>query len=122
MNGGPPGDLYLRVRLVPHPRYRVVGDDLEMDLPLWPWQAVLGGEVKIDTPDGPVTLKVPAGHAERTAAAAARARAAARGRQPRRPLRGRADRRARAAERGGARGLRGAEAARLGAGRPAGAA
>jgi curved DNA-binding protein len=61
VNGGPPGDLYLRVRMVPHPRYRVVGDDLEMDLPLWPWQAVLGGELKIETPDGPVTLTVPAG-------------------------------------------------------------
>ena len=32
-----------------------------MDLPLWPWQAVLGAEVRIDTPDGPVKLKVPAG-------------------------------------------------------------
>jgi curved DNA-binding protein len=61
VDGGPPGDLYLRVRLVPHPLYRVAGDDLEMDLPLWPWQAVLGGEVRIETPDGPVTLKVPAG-------------------------------------------------------------
>ena len=61
INGGPPGDLFLRLRLAPHPRYRVNGDDLEMDLPLWPWQAVLGGEVKIDTPDGPVTLTVPAG-------------------------------------------------------------
>jgi curved DNA-binding protein len=61
VNGGPPGDLYLRLRLIPHPRYRVDGDDLEMDLPLWPWQAVLGGEVRIETPDGPVTLKVPPG-------------------------------------------------------------
>jgi len=60
-NGGPPGDLYLRARLVPHPRYRVGGDDLELDLPLWPWQAVLGAEVKVETPDGAVTLKVPAG-------------------------------------------------------------
>lgn len=60
-NGGPPGDLYLRARLVPHPRYRVVGDDLEWDLPLWPWQAVLGADVKVETPDGDVTLKVPAG-------------------------------------------------------------
>jgi len=32
-----------------------------MDLPLWPWQAVLGGEVRVETPDGPVTLTVPAG-------------------------------------------------------------
>jgi curved DNA-binding protein len=61
VNGGPPGDLYLHLRLVEHPRYRVAGDDLEMDLPLWPWQAVLGAEVRIETPDGPVTLKVPAG-------------------------------------------------------------
>jgi curved DNA-binding protein len=66
LNGGPPGDLYLRMRLVPHPRYRVVGDDLEMDLPLWPWQAVLGGDVRVDTPDGLVTLTVPPGsHAGR---------------------------------------------------------
>ena len=61
INGGPAGDVYLRVRLLPHPRYRVVGDDLEMDLPLWPWQAVLGAEVRVDTPDGPVTLTVPSG-------------------------------------------------------------
>jgi curved DNA-binding protein len=58
---GPPGDLYLRARLVPHPRYRVVGEDLEVDLPLQPWQALLGGAVKVETPDGTVTLKVPAG-------------------------------------------------------------
>jgi curved DNA-binding protein len=61
MGGGPPGDLYLHLRVIPHPRYRVVGDDLEMDLALWPWQAVLGAEVRIETPDGPVTLKVPPG-------------------------------------------------------------
>ena len=61
IGGGPPGDLYLRMRLVPHPRYRVVGDDVEMDLPLWPWQAVLGAQVTTETPDGPVTLTVPAG-------------------------------------------------------------
>jgi curved DNA-binding protein len=61
LNGGPPGDLYLHARLVPHPRYRAVGDDLEMELTLWPWQAVLGGPVKVETPDGTVTLKVPPG-------------------------------------------------------------
>src|SRR5260370_38316499 len=32
-----------------------------MDLPLWPWQAVLGAEVRVDPPDGPVTLTVPPG-------------------------------------------------------------
>jgi curved DNA-binding protein len=61
LNGGPPGDLYLRVGLVPHPRYRVRGDDLEAELPLWPWQAVLGGPVRTDTLDGTVTLRVPPG-------------------------------------------------------------
>jgi len=61
VNGGPPGDVYIRLRMIPHPRYRVAGDDLDMDLPLWPWQAVLGAAVRIETPDGPVTLTVPAG-------------------------------------------------------------
>jgi curved DNA-binding protein len=61
VGGGAPGDLYLRVRLLPHPRCRVAGDDLEMDLSLWPWQAVLGGEVRVETPDGPVTVTVPPG-------------------------------------------------------------
>jgi curved DNA-binding protein len=64
-SGGPPGDLYLRLRLIPHTRYRSDGADLEMDLPLWPWQAVLGGDVRIETPDGAVTLKVPPGTQDR---------------------------------------------------------
>jgi curved DNA-binding protein len=61
VNGGPPGDLFLHLRLASHPRYRVAGDDIEMDLPLWPWQTVLGAEVRVDTPEGPVTLTVPPG-------------------------------------------------------------
>ena len=61
IGGGPAGDVYLHLRLIPHPRYRASGDNLELDLPLWPWQAVLGGDVKIETPDGTVTLKVPPG-------------------------------------------------------------
>jgi curved DNA-binding protein len=60
-NGGPAGDVYLHARMVPHPRYRVAGDDLEMELLIWPWQAVLGADVRVDTPDGAVTLTVPAG-------------------------------------------------------------
>jgi len=61
LNGGPPGDLFLHVRVLPHLRLRAAGDDLEMDLALWPWQAVLGADVLMDTPDGRVTLKVPPG-------------------------------------------------------------
>jgi len=61
MGGGPPGDLYLHVRMVPHPRYRVAGDALEADLTIAPWQAVLGADIRVETPDGAVTLKVPSG-------------------------------------------------------------
>ncbi len=60
-NGGPSGDLFLRLRLTPDPRFSVEGDDVEMALPLWPWQAVLGASVRVETPHGAVTLKVPEG-------------------------------------------------------------
>jgi curved DNA-binding protein len=61
IGGGPPGDLYLHVRLLRDPRFRVHGDDLETDLPLQPWQAVLGDEVPFETPTGKVTVKVAPG-------------------------------------------------------------
>jgi curved DNA-binding protein len=60
-NGGPAGDLYLRLRLEPEGPFRPVGDDLDMDLPLWPWQALLGAKVRVRTPDGSVSLTVPPG-------------------------------------------------------------
>ena len=60
-DGAAPGDLYLVVRLSPHPRYRVSGRDLEVDLPLTPWEAALGDEVSVDTPGGTAKVKVPAG-------------------------------------------------------------
>jgi curved DNA-binding protein len=41
------------------PRLRVTGDDLELDLSLWPWQAVLGERVRVETPEGPVVLTIP---------------------------------------------------------------
>ena len=61
MNGGPPGDLYLQIALQPHALYRVHGHDLEIDLPLTPWEAALGAEVEIPTMEGPVKLKIPPG-------------------------------------------------------------
>lgn len=63
LGGAPAGDLYLEVAFRPHPRYRVEGRDLYLDLPLAPWEAALGGEVQVPTPDGTVALKVPAGSA-----------------------------------------------------------
>jgi curved DNA-binding protein len=60
-DGGTPGDLYLVVRIAPHSRYRVSGRDLEVDLPLSPWEAALGAEVSVDTPGGKAKVKVPPG-------------------------------------------------------------
>jgi curved DNA-binding protein len=61
MNGGPPGDLYLQIALEPHPLYRVSGHDLEIDVPVAPWEAALGAEVEVPTLEGRVKMKVPAG-------------------------------------------------------------
>jgi curved DNA-binding protein len=61
MNGGPAGDLYLQIALEPHPLYRVSGHDLDIDVPLAPWEAALGAEVEVPTLEGRVNMKVPAG-------------------------------------------------------------
>jgi curved DNA-binding protein len=61
VGGGPSGDLFLRVRLRPHPRFRLNGRDLEVDLPVAPWEAALGAEVPVPTLEGTATVKVPAG-------------------------------------------------------------
>jgi curved DNA-binding protein len=59
--GGPAGDLFLRVRLRPHPRLRLDGRDLYVDLPVAPWEAALGASVPVPTLDGDAKVKVPAG-------------------------------------------------------------
>jgi curved DNA-binding protein len=61
LNGGRNGDLYLNISLRPHPLYRASEHDLYMDLPLTPWEAVLGTSVEVPTPGGSVRLKVPPG-------------------------------------------------------------
>ena len=61
INGGRDGDLYLDIAVQSHPLFRAEGLDLYMDLPLTPWEAVLGASVEVPTPAGRVTLKVPAG-------------------------------------------------------------
>ncbi len=65
--GGPglgdagPGDLYLEVHFGADRRYRVDGRDVYAKTPVAPWEAALGGEIEVATPDGKVQLKVPAG-------------------------------------------------------------
>jgi curved DNA-binding protein len=61
MNGGPAGDLYLQIALEPHALYRASGHDLDIDVPLAPWEAALGAEVEVPTLEGRVTMKVPSG-------------------------------------------------------------
>ncbi|HEY6793951.1 MAG TPA: DnaJ C-terminal domain-containing protein [Kineosporiaceae bacterium] len=60
-NGAAPGDLYLVVRIAPHPRYRLEGRDLYVLLPLTPWEAALGAGVPVETPDGEAKVTVPPG-------------------------------------------------------------
>lgn len=59
--GGRPGDLYLNISLRPHPRFRASGHDLYLDLPLAPWEAVLGTTLEVPTLGGVVRLKIAPG-------------------------------------------------------------
>jgi len=61
--GAPNGDLFLEIEFNPHPRYRVDGKDVYLDLPLAPWEAALGATVDVPTPEGEVQLTVPPGSA-----------------------------------------------------------
>jgi len=60
-NGGPPGDLYVEVRINPHKLFRREGADLSCEVPVSFATATLGGDVKLPTLEGNVSLKVPAG-------------------------------------------------------------
>ena len=60
-HGGPPGDLFLKVKLREHPLVRREGKDLFIDLPVTVPEAVNGAEVILPTFEGPVRLRVPPG-------------------------------------------------------------
>jgi molecular chaperone DnaJ len=59
--GAPAGDLYIEIEVLPHPWVRREGDDLHLDLPLTVPEAVFGGEVRVPTFGGDVTLTIPPG-------------------------------------------------------------
>lgn len=61
MGGGEAGDLFLEVEFKPHSVYRAEGGDLYLDLPVAPWEAALGGKVKVPTPGGTVDLTIAPG-------------------------------------------------------------
>jgi curved DNA-binding protein len=56
----PSGDLYLRIRLVPHPLFDVEGNDLIITVPLAPWEAALGTQIQMPTLTGQIKLSIPA--------------------------------------------------------------
>jgi curved DNA-binding protein len=60
-NGGPSGDLLLSIHVEPHPFFRREQDDLHLDLPVTVAEAYRGAKVKVETFEGPVTLKVAPG-------------------------------------------------------------
>jgi curved DNA-binding protein len=57
---GKAGDLYLEIEFNPHRYYRVEGADVYLELPVAPWEAALGANVKVPTPAGAIDLKIPA--------------------------------------------------------------
>ncbi|MBZ8133432.1 DnaJ C-terminal domain-containing protein [Afifella sp. IM 167] len=57
--GGPPGDALVTVRFVPHPRFRVDGSDLRIEVPVALDEAVLGGKATVPTLQGSVSLTIP---------------------------------------------------------------
>ncbi|MDT8439218.1 MAG: DnaJ C-terminal domain-containing protein [Wenzhouxiangellaceae bacterium] len=59
----PAGDLFLEVHLLPHPLFEVDGLNVELTLPIAPWEAGLGAEIAVPTLAGRVQLKIPAGAA-----------------------------------------------------------
>jgi DnaJ-class molecular chaperone len=61
IGGGAPGDLYLQVRVAPHPLFERRDDDVRFDLPLAVWEAALGADVEVPTLRGKVTMKIPPG-------------------------------------------------------------
>lgn len=61
VGGGPAGDLFLEVRLMPHRWFRAEGRDIWLDLPVTPWEAALGETVRVPTLGGRVDLKLPKG-------------------------------------------------------------
>lgn len=55
------GDLYLKVEIQPHSFFAFEGDNLVCEVPITPDEAVLGSQIQVPTPDGTVTMNIPAG-------------------------------------------------------------
>ncbi|RLE14188.1 molecular chaperone DnaJ [Candidatus Aerophobetes bacterium] len=61
VEGGPAGDLFVSIKVRPHPLFSRKGDDIFLEIPISFALAALGGEVSVPTLNGKVKLKIPAG-------------------------------------------------------------
>ncbi|SHF84976.1 molecular chaperone DnaJ [Lampropedia hyalina DSM 16112] len=61
LNGGPPGDLYIEIRIKPHEIFERDGDDLHCTVPVSMTTAALGGEIQVPTLDGKASIDIPEG-------------------------------------------------------------
>jgi curved DNA-binding protein len=61
MDGSSPGDLYLHVNINPHAVFQLLEDDIQVELLVTPWEALLGAKVNVPTLDKPVEMKIPPG-------------------------------------------------------------
>jgi DnaJ-class molecular chaperone len=59
--GSAPGDLYVTIHLRAHPTFKVNGADLEVDVPITPWEAVFGARIEIPVIGGKAAVSIPAG-------------------------------------------------------------
>ncbi|EKT60159.1 curved DNA-binding protein [Providencia sneebia] len=60
LNGGENGDIWITIRLAPHPLFDIKGKDLEIVVPLAPWEAALGTKVTVPTLHDPIVITIPA--------------------------------------------------------------
>lgn len=61
IGGGEPGDLWIQVRVEPHPLFRREGSDLEFELPITLAEAIAGGRVEVPTLEGRASVTIPPG-------------------------------------------------------------
>ncbi|OGV47901.1 MAG: hypothetical protein A2017_02310 [Lentisphaerae bacterium GWF2_44_16] len=60
-SGGPAGDLYLKIAIMPHRIFKVNGHDLELELRVSPWEAALGADISVPTMNGDATIRIKSG-------------------------------------------------------------
>lgn len=59
--GGPPGDLYLKINIAPHPQYKIKREDLLKEVKVSPWEAILGTKINVATLNGKIQMTIPPG-------------------------------------------------------------